>query len=88
MPTRLLTRLPALALAVVTIGCVGTTRDSAAPLAPRFSACDAEMRAFVAVTRLARQHGEDWTLFEPAIEAMKEQVVDCVQDGYPAPQPI
>jgi hypothetical protein len=56
--------------------------------AARPTACDAELRAFVAISRLAKQHGDDWTVFEPAIEAMKDQILDCVQDSYGGLQSI
>jgi hypothetical protein len=76
-----------LALAVLAGGCA-VRPDDPGPVDPQLSACAAELRAFVAVSRLARQHGDDWSLFEPAIEAMKDQVADCVQDAYPTLESI
>jgi hypothetical protein len=54
----------------------------AAKRSDRPEACDAELRAFVAVTRLAKLPGEEWSTYEPALEALKEQILDCVQDSY------
>jgi hypothetical protein len=54
----------------------------------RLSGCDAELRAFVAVAKLAKQGGEDWVLYQPALDAMKDQIMDCVQDTVGGAQPI
>jgi hypothetical protein len=54
----------------------------------RFPACDAEIKAFVALTKLAKQLGDDWQIYEPAIEAMRDQILDCVDDNYPDPLSI
>src|SRR5919108_6477163 len=51
----------------------------------RPNACEAELRAFVALTRLARQYGESWIVFEPAIDAMRERIFECVEESYPSP---
>jgi hypothetical protein len=56
---------------------------SSSSSAPRPTACDEEMRAFVAVSQLAKKYRGDWRLFEPAIEAMRDQILDCVDDSYP-----
>jgi hypothetical protein len=54
---------------------------AALQLAPQ---CEPEIRAFVEIARFARSHGESWTLFSDAIDAMKAQVVTCVDDGQEA----
>jgi hypothetical protein len=51
----------------------------------QFPACDAEIKAFVALTKLAKQLGDDWQIYEPALEAMQDQIMDCVDDNYPDP---
>jgi hypothetical protein len=66
--------------------CAGDPAGGAWPVsssAPRPTACDEEMRAFVAVSQLAKKYHGDWRLFEPAIEAMRDQILDCVDDSYP-----
>jgi hypothetical protein len=65
----------------------GPERSPASGAAKRPSECDAELGAFVAVMKLARQ-AEDWTIYQPAIEALKDQIMDCVQDSYGATQSI
>jgi hypothetical protein len=54
----------------------------------RFPACDAEIKAFVALTKLAKQLGDDWQIYEPALQALQDQILDCVDDNYPDPLPI
>jgi hypothetical protein len=69
--------------------CAGERADSSDSLsvlrsaAPRPTACEAEIRAFVAVSKLAKQHGDSWAVFEPAIDAMRDQILDCVEESYP-----
>jgi hypothetical protein len=55
---------------------------------PRYPQCDAEIKAFVALTKLARQLGDDWQVYQPALEALQDQILDCVDDNYPNPIPI
>ena len=55
---------------------------------PRFPACENEIKAFVALTRLAKQAGDNWHVYEPALEALQEQIMDCVEDSYPSPVAI
>ncbi|MBV9522800.1 MAG: hypothetical protein JO010_08405 [Alphaproteobacteria bacterium] len=82
--------LPLLLIGAAT-GCatVGAVKDdpfaAAVERLPRFPACDAEINALVALVRLARQLGSDWQVYEPALEVMQDQVIDCVQDSYPNP---
>lgn len=67
---------------------VGGRDDGLASLAaklPRYPACENEIKALVALTRLARQLGDNWRVYEPALEAMQDQVLDCVEDSYPNP---
>ena len=55
---------------------------------PRFPACENEIKAFVALTTLAKQLGDNWHVYEPALEALQDQIMDCVEDSYPSPVPI
>ena len=66
---------------------LGAARDDAQLTGglPRYPACDAEIKAFVALTKLAKQLGDDWQVYEPALEAMRDQILDCVDDNYPDP---
>ncbi len=67
------------------------TNDSfAAAIArlPRYPNCSAEIDAFVAMVDLARQAGEHWQIYEPALDALKDQLMDCVDDSYPSPLAI
>jgi len=65
----------------------GPDASPASGAAKRPSECDAELGAFVAVMKLARQ-ADDWTIYQPAIDALKEQIMDCVQDSYGGTQSI
>jgi hypothetical protein len=90
----LLTRFLLLGTVLVTAAaCVqgGLGRDdtvTAASVSGRYPACDAEIKAFVALAKLAKQSGDDWRVFEPALQALQDQVLDCVDDNYPDPLPI
>jgi hypothetical protein len=79
-------------IALGVAGCAGIGSPKHDSLAisggQRFPACDAEIKAFVALTRLAKQLGDNWRVFEPALEAMQDQIVNCVDDNYPDPLPI
>jgi hypothetical protein len=70
-------------------GIASTAKDdafgAAAAALPRFPACESEIKAFVALTRLAKQLGDNWRIYEPALEAMQDQIMDCVEDSYPNP---
>lgn len=92
---RLSNRLIAFAVVLLTASaCAGTGggRDdvlaSAAAKLPRFPACENEIKAFVALTRLARQLGDNWRVYEPALEALQDQILDCVEESYPNPVAI
>jgi hypothetical protein len=89
LPVRVV--IAAMATLVVT-GCAGygIGRDDALSVGnlPRYPACDAEIKAFVALINLAKKAGENWDVFEPAIQALQDQIVDCVDDNYPDPLPI
>ena len=54
--------------------------DTAAELPP-IPICRDEMRAFVELARLAKQHGEGWVVFEPAVDALKQQIIDCIDEN-------
>jgi hypothetical protein len=76
-------------------GCAGQGQRLADPLAyaaanlPKsYPACEKEIGAFLRTLTLARQAGEDWEIFEPALEEMEDQMLDCVADSYPDPIPI
>lgn len=47
---------------------------------PAIPICREEMRAYVEITKLAKLHGEGWVVFEPAVEALKQQILDCLDD--------
>ena len=61
---------------------------AAAALPKRYPACADEIKAYVALTRLATQMTDTLDVLEPALEALRDQVMDCVTDSYPNPQPI
>jgi hypothetical protein len=61
---------------------------AAASLPKRFPACEAEIKAFVALSKLASQLGAHWDVYESALEAMQEDVSDCIEDSYPNPLAI
>jgi hypothetical protein len=73
-------------------GCAGTRDDpfavAASTLPKKFPACEDEIRALIALTKLATQEGSNWQIFSPALDAMQEQVTDCVDDSYPSPQRV
>jgi hypothetical protein len=46
------------------------------------------MRAYVELTRLAKLHGEGWEVFAPAVDALKQQILDCVDDKTGAFHPL
>jgi hypothetical protein len=54
--------------------------DTAAELPP-IPICRDEMRAFVELTHLAKLHGDGWVVFEPAVDALKQQIIDCIDDN-------
>jgi hypothetical protein len=78
-------------LTPVLAACTAVPRDPD-PVIPsqlkKFAACDAEMRAFVTIAKLVRQQGDNWTIYEPALQAMREQILDCVEDSYTGSHPI
>jgi hypothetical protein len=89
---RLSARLLPFAILLLTVSAcagIGGGRDdvlgSSVAKLPRIPACENEIKAFVALTRLARQLGDNWRIYEPALEAMQDQILDCVEDSYPNP---
>ena len=48
----------------------------------RFPACASEIRAFFALNKLVVQSGADRDIYEPALQAMEDQMTDCVDDNY------
>lgn len=91
-PRLLLLAVPLLAPAA----CAGPTAPRpvlavpmvAASELPPIPVCRNEMRAYVEITKLAKLHGGGWTVFQPAIDAMKQQIGDCVGDIFPAFQQL
>jgi hypothetical protein len=72
-------------LVALPVGCAASLpadppQDARATLPP-IPYCRDEMTAFVELTRFARAHGDGWTLFAPAIDALQQKVVDCVDDA-------
>ena len=79
-------------LALAASACATAVKDDAlavdAAKLLRFPACESEIKAFVALTRLAKQAGDNWRVYEPALEALQDQIMDCVEDSYPSPVAI
>ncbi len=81
--------LPTIALVLALAACAsppaGTSPDASLAAAssdlPPVPICRDEMVAYVELTRLAKQHGEGWTIFEPAVDALKQQILDCIDDS-------
>jgi hypothetical protein len=80
--------LPLLTFAGLLAACAPapSTSEAAPPVdtagdLPPIPICRDEMRAFVELTRLARQHGDGWVVFEPAVDALKQQIIDCVDEN-------
>jgi len=82
-------RALALLLSLALAGCAGAaaSRTPPAPIGtssedlPPIPVCRDEMRAFVELTRLAKLHGEGWTVFAPAVDAMRRQILDCLDEN-------
>jgi hypothetical protein len=80
----MLLRPPALFLAFALCACAGAEVDdppSAATELPPIPFCRDEMIAYVQLIRLARAQGDGWTVFAPAMTALRQQIVDCVEDA-------
>jgi|SRR5580658_4814256 hypothetical protein len=97
MPARhlRLCRLALLAAASALAACAAgtdTTRGTALSASssdlPSIPICRDEMRAYVELTRLAKLHGEGWEVFAPAVDALKQQILDCVDDKTGAFHPL
>lgn len=54
--------------------------DTAAEIPP-IPICRDEMRAFIELAHLAKQHGDGWVVFEPAVDALKQQIIDCIDEN-------
>lgn len=79
---------PILALAGLLAACAppATTTEAPPPTIaaadlPPIPICRDEMRAYVELARLAKQHGDGWVVFEPAFDALKQQIIDCIGDN-------
>jgi hypothetical protein len=55
---------------------------------PPVPICRAEMRAYVELTKLAKLHGDGWRVFEPAVDALKQQILDCLGDNNAEFRPL
>ena len=89
-PQRPRSLFPILAVAGLLGACApgATTRpDAAVPGItavdlPPIPVCRDEMRAFVELARLAKLHGDGWVVFEPAVDALKQQIIDCIGENH------
>lgn len=63
---------------------LGGTKEGvvASAAASRFPACESEIKAFFALNRLAMRSGDERPDFETALEAMQDQMTECVDDNY------
>jgi hypothetical protein len=68
-------------LALLALGLAACAAQERTVLRP--AACDAELSAFSAVARLAEAHGQTRPLYDPALEALRDQILDCVEERYP-----
>jgi len=78
----------ALLLALALAGCAAGQADDPPPPAadteaelPPIPFCHDQMSAYVQLVRLARAQGEGWIVFAPALDALRQQIVDCVGDS-------
>lgn len=83
-PLPILATLSGLVLSAC-VGQVDAPRSAALSVAagdlPPIPICREEMRAYVELTRLAKLHGEGWAVFDPAVAALKQQILDCLGDN-------
>jgi hypothetical protein len=82
-------KAPQLLAALLLLGlsaCAGTDGGKegllVSAVVSRFPACASEIRAFFAVNKLVAQSGGDRDTYDPALEAMEDQMTDCVDDNY------
>jgi hypothetical protein len=87
--------LPCVVLAAFAASCAETSGRVSDPLSyaaailPKtYPACGKEISAFLRTLKLARQAGDAWEIYEPALQEMEDQMLDCVADAYPDPVPI
>jgi hypothetical protein len=55
---------------------------------PPVPVCRDEMRAYVELTKLAKLHGDGWQVFSPAVDALKQQIIDCMTAVLPAQEQL
>jgi hypothetical protein len=71
--------------------CAEVSQPTEPPLLPAavkmFPQCMRQMQAFIDITTLAKSYGRDWQLFDDAIDDLREQVLDCIEDARPPIQP-
>jgi hypothetical protein len=53
-----------------------------AAVVAHFPACASEIKAFFALNKLVVQSGGDRDVYEPALQALEDQMTDCVDDNY------
>jgi hypothetical protein len=79
---------PILLLASLLAACApaATTTETGLPTAaaadlPPIPICRDELRAYLELARLAKLHGDGWIVFEPAVDALKQQIINCIDDN-------
>jgi hypothetical protein len=63
---------------------IGASKESplVSAVVARFPACAAEIKAFFALNKLIAQSGADRDVYDPALQALQDQMTDCVDDNY------
>jgi hypothetical protein len=79
---------PILVLAGLLAACApaATTTEPGPPTVaavdlPPIPICRDELRAYLELARLAKLHGDGWIVFEPAVDALKQQIINCIDDN-------
>lgn len=76
----------ALPLLALLCACSATSQpnrpsDADEAVLPPIPFCRDEMAAYVELARFARGHGEGWVVFAPALDALQQRIIDCVDDS-------
>jgi hypothetical protein len=89
--TSLLREAVAISAVLALCSCAGMSRSTEPPLLPgalkMFPQCVRQMQAFIDITTLAKSYGRDSQLFDDAIDDVREQVLDCIEDARPPIEP-